>query len=351
MFFNLLARLFRTAEKPSHHVQSSKIQYSSVDSLGFDDVKGEFNSFRRDALPQATSLSIASPTDPYAIYNGGYDDAKDRGICLRIANGGAGQTGLIRAWADAFIQYMVHRGVEPFEVAWYLGDTTESLALLASGAVDVALTYNAAAETQLLNSGDAIERIYAFRDHFLLVGPISNPAQLDDSDDILTMFSKIVACGNADVAKPPDPDIHPATRFLSRFDKSATNIKESQIFTTIGQVPWALDYSKWYHQYPQFPREALQAAALLSEYTLTDQGSWLCAPKALTRSLKAFKVGSNDPSDPLLNPAHLLCSNKVPPAHENICRAFMTWVKAPDGGQRVTETFSQNGHILYSKAP
>jgi len=28
----------------------------------------------------------------------------------------------------------------------------------------------------------------------------------------------------------------PATRFLSRFDKSATNIKESEIFITIGQV-------------------------------------------------------------------------------------------------------------------
>jgi hypothetical protein len=35
---------------------------------------------------------------------------------------------------------------------------------------------------------------------------------------------------------PPEPDVRPATRFLSRFDKSATNIKESQLFVTIGQV-------------------------------------------------------------------------------------------------------------------
>ncbi len=32
------------------------------------------------------------------------------------------------------------------------------------------------------------------------------------------------------------PDVRPATRFLSRCDKSATNIKESQIFLSIGQV-------------------------------------------------------------------------------------------------------------------
>jgi hypothetical protein len=37
-------------------------------------------------------------------------------VRLRIANGGAGQTGLIRAWADGFIQYMVSEGMPPFEV-------------------------------------------------------------------------------------------------------------------------------------------------------------------------------------------------------------------------------------------
>lgn len=42
---------------------------------------------------------------PKAIYDGGYPDAKD--ILVRIANGGAGQSGLIGAWADAFIQHCV----------------------------------------------------------------------------------------------------------------------------------------------------------------------------------------------------------------------------------------------------
>ncbi len=42
-------------------------------------------------------------------------------------------------------------------------DTTGSLAMLASGTVDIALTYNPAAEKQMMNCGAAIERIYAFR--------------------------------------------------------------------------------------------------------------------------------------------------------------------------------------------
>jgi hypothetical protein len=53
---------------------------------------------------------------PYAIYDGGYENAKIQGVRLRISSGSAGQTGAIRAWADEFIQYMVSRGTLPFEV-------------------------------------------------------------------------------------------------------------------------------------------------------------------------------------------------------------------------------------------
>ena len=54
---------------------------------------------------------------PYEIYNGGYSNAHERGVCIRIANGTAGQIGLLRVWADAFIRMMVEdKGEQPFEV-------------------------------------------------------------------------------------------------------------------------------------------------------------------------------------------------------------------------------------------
>ena len=49
------------------------------------------------------------------------------------------------------------------QVDWYLGDTTDSLRLLQDGSVDVAITYNDAAEKQALRTGSAIKRIYAFK--------------------------------------------------------------------------------------------------------------------------------------------------------------------------------------------
>ena len=48
-------------------------------------------------------------------------------------------------------------------MAWYLRDTTQSLAMLADGTVDVAVMYNAAAEKQSMDSGAAVRSVYAFR--------------------------------------------------------------------------------------------------------------------------------------------------------------------------------------------
>ena len=224
------------------------------------------------------------------------------------------------------------------------------------------------------------------QDHFLFVGPPSNPAKILDRDRIPTIFNKIAASGNRDLTVnleidhrnlsltfpsqiPPDPAVRPPTRFLSRFDKSATNIKESQLFVSAGQVihgdlfiifvhtdslqvPWALSYSKWYHQYSQYPLNALAAAATLSEYTLTDLSTWITSPDSVKSRLKIFKSGSDDdPNDPLLNPAHALYGARVRPENAIIGEAFMDWLVEPDGGQKVIRTFTKNGQVVVTEAP
>jgi ABC-type tungstate transport system permease subunit len=96
--------------------------------------------------------------------------------------------------------------------------------------VDVGITYSGAAERIAIDSGIAVEpSYYAFRDHFIIVGPPSNPANISKSSDVLTIFSQLRS--SADAAKSTIP-----VRFLSRYDKSATNIKESALWIGIGQV-------------------------------------------------------------------------------------------------------------------
>ncbi|KAJ3785313.1 hypothetical protein GGU10DRAFT_395247 [Lentinula aff. detonsa] len=289
----------------------------------------------------ALSATSESPLTPTRTYNGGYTEAKD--IRLRLANGGAGQSGLIGAFANAFVKWCV---------GWYLADTTQSLAYLSSSWVDVAFTYNAAAEMALVRNGKAIARELVFLDHFYLVGPPSNPAQLSPQDLVQDTFAKIVANGALDALvceRPP-------TRFLSRFDKSATNIKESDLLIGIGQVPWALPPAVWYHVYPRFPIEALKAASVLQEYTLTDRGTWLSSDKKVCDALTVYKdmaecKNNNNLEDDkvLLNPCNALLGAN--PLDKDLAAKFMRWLLSPLGGQKVVREFkTMNGQMIYAPA-
>ena len=129
--------------------------------------------------------------------------------------------------ANEFIRY---KAPEHFRIAWYKGDTTETINFLKEGTVDVGITYSPIAEKIAIEQGIAEDpSYYAFRDHFWLVGPPSNPAKLSPSSDIVEMFSQMYTTAEAGNTQPP-------VKFLTRFDKSATNIKDSELWIKIGQV-------------------------------------------------------------------------------------------------------------------
>lgn len=192
--------------------------------------------------------------NPAEVYDGGYGTQGP--VKLRIATGGAGQSGLVRgelsllgsissrsmiakflyltywlsaALADSFIRSQVRNTTDHFRIAWFKSDTTYSIEFLRTDGADVAITYDPAAEHFAMDKGIVSSRHYAFRDHFLLVGPKSNPAEVNKSSRIQQMLSDIKDAGQ-------NPDLSPPARFLSRYDKSATNMKESKLWLEIGQV-------------------------------------------------------------------------------------------------------------------
>ncbi|KAK1762047.1 hypothetical protein QBC33DRAFT_582020 [Phialemonium atrogriseum] len=293
-------------------------------------------------LLAAVLAGFSIAVDPEEIYDGGYGNSTNSSILLNIGNGGAGQSGLVKELADAFIKDSVANGSDPFQVAWYKSDTTVSIQYLKSGIVDVGITYSPAAEEIAINQGIAKSpSYYAFRDHFIIVGPPSNPANISNSSDILTIFSTLHEAAEAATSTPP-------VRFLSRYDKSATNIKESDLWISIGQVPWATAYSTWYHQYIAFPIQALTAAILLDEYTLTDRGTFLSLPANMSSQTTIYKASTDDADDPLLNPAHLLVGEKAP--NPETAKTFAEWLVSKRG-QDVITGFKKNGQQLYSGAP
>jgi ABC-type tungstate transport system permease subunit len=161
--------------------------------------------------------------------------------------------------------------------------------------------------------------------------------------DVLTIFAKIYQAGELNTAKTEIP-----TRFLTRYDKSATNLKESTLWLGIGQVPWSLPYSTWYHQFPAFPIQALTTAILLKEYTLTDRGTFLSLPASVASGMAMYKVGSDSEDDPLLLPGHLLVGNKA--RNGTLAKKFAEWAVSARG-QSVVTGFRKGGVQLYSGAP
>lgn len=156
-------------------------------------------------------------------------------------------------------------------------------------------------------------------------------------------------------------------RFLSRYDKSANNIRESHIWTTIGQTPWAHPYSSFYHRYVDFPFGALRAASRLGEYTLVDRGTWYAIEEGvrqgmtvfvsstamrrdlavLTEDLKKESVDAAE-DDPLINPAHALVGAMA--QNRLQADAFVEWLQSDEGGQRVVGNFAVHGTVLHSRA-
>ena len=286
--------------------------------------------------------TLATAQQPTEIYNGGFSGTLSKPV-LRIGNGGAGQSGLIRALGNAYIQSLVASGQPPILVEWYKSDTTETIAYLQTGIVDLGITYTPSAESVAISQGIVRSPShYLFRDHFLLVGPPSNPANLTNTTDIGVLFAQLHATAESATSTP-------LVRFLSRYDKSATNIAESQLWLAIGQAPWATAYSTWYHQYINFPAQALRAAALLEEYTLTDRGTLLSSPKEVQNATRIYRAGTNNATDPLLLPAHLLVGAKA--ANMTQADGFAKWAVSKTGGQKVVEGFEIGGQVLYSTAP
>lgn len=187
----------------------------------------------------------------------------------------------------------------------------------------------------------------------MVVGPKTNPAKLplplnsqasSASPSVYDLFSQLF---RAAVTTANDP--HPV-RFLSRYDKSAANIKESSLWASIGQTPWCYPYSTWYHRCVEFPFRALETAAKLGEYTLTDKGTWWSVERWIREGMEVFMVGGDDDEqDPLLNPAHVLVGTGA--ENKALANEFVDWLIAEEGGQRVVRGFERGGVVLYSSAP
>jgi ABC-type tungstate transport system permease subunit len=207
-------------------------------------------------------------------------------IILRLANGGAGPTGVLRALAEDYFARTRCEG----RIAWYQDISCQGLRQLQAGVVDMALIYEREQAQAALDAGYAQGDVLIFHDHFVLAGPRDNPANICGTDAVAAAFAKIFAYAERSGT---------AQAFISRDDQSATNLREREMWSAAGHRPW--QNGTWYRCHSHFPVDALRIADDVGAYILTDYGTWLSTREKL-RNTKLVLSGDAK----LLNPCHAL---------------------------------------------
>jgi len=274
----------------------------------------------------STDTRIIS-SEPKEIYGGTKEN-----IQIRIGNGGAGPTGILRALAEDYLR----ESGKKYSIAWYQDISINTLSLLKKGTIDIALVYEKSQANAAQKEGWATHYSPIFNDHFLIVGPKKNPAKLSNSDSIQEIFLKISNLGEE----------KSAPTFLSRDDNSGTNVKERIIWEAVSLRPWKVDQkggSKWYFKYHAFPQDALLYSNKNLLYSITDWGTWL-SNKEQASDLEIFSQGGKG----LLNHCFALLGNK--PTKESL--AFLDYLKS-ERAQNLIAEFGKdkyNGLALFTPA-
>lgn len=194
------------------------------------------------------------------------------------------------------------------------------LALL-SGFVDIALTYEREQEEIAVSENWAESAGCIFHDHFCLVGPEHDPANVAQAKSVEEAFDRIAASHSL---------------FHSRSDGSATMSKERDIWRRCHRTPWN-EKSKWYIQNKDNPANAVRNAAASGAYLLNDRSTLLkqVGLGAVTNVTVFFEP--TDPFHPLMNSCYALHTPLSTSSSREIAR-FIEYLKS-DRGQDLIASF------------
>ncbi len=195
------------------------------------------------------------------------------------------------------------------------------------GDADVVLVHAKPLELKAVQEGYFVNRHDVMYNDFVIVGPPNDPAKLKGLKSAAEAFKKIAA------SKSP---------FISRGDKSGTNIKELAIWKAMGIDPKG---QKWYLEAGQGMAKTLRVASEKRAYTLTDRGTWLAIKDKDKLELALLLEG--DP--PLFNQYGVMAVN--PAKHKGVkykeAMVLVNWLISPEGQQTIASYKDKHGNKLF----
>jgi tungstate transport system substrate-binding protein len=195
------------------------------------------------------------------------------------------------------------------------------------GDADVVFVHAKPLELKAVEEGYFVNRHDVMYNDFVVVGPPSDPAKIKGLKSATEAFKKIATSG---------------TPFISRGDKSGTNIKELAVWKADGIDPKG---QKWYLEAGQGMGNTLRVASEKGAYTLTDRGTWLAL-----KDKEKLKLGLFVEGDPLLfNQYGVMAVN--PEKHKNVkykeAMEFVNWLISPEGQQAIADYKDKYGNKLF----
>ena len=204
--------------------------------------------------------------------------------------------------------------------------TGQALDIGRRGDADVVFVHDKAAEEKWLTEGNGVKRYPVMYNDFVLIGPKADPAHVAGGKDITVALKKVLD------AKAP---------FVSRADKSGTYSAELRLWKDAG-VDIANAKGPWYRETGSGMGPALNTAAGLDAYIMSDRGTWLNFHNRgnLTIVVQGDKRLFNQYGVMLVNPA------KHPNVKKDLGQKFIDWLVSKRG-QYVILSYKINGEQLF----
>jgi tungstate transport system substrate-binding protein len=186
--------------------------------------------------------------------------------------------------------------------------TGQALATAAHGDADLVLVHDPDAEDRFMRDGHGLERHEIAWNDFIVVGPSADPAHIVGGHDAVAALRAI------DAAQVP---------FVSRGDKSGTDALEKRLWKLAGLQP----QGSWYRDIGGGMGAALNAAAAMNAYTISDRGTWL----AYSNKLALTVLLEGDPR--LINRYDVILLNprRHPNARHELARMLADWLSSTEG--------------------
>ena len=205
--------------------------------------------------------------------------------------------------------------------------TGQALQTAARDDADLVLVHDPEAEERFITEGHGINRAQIAWNDFVVVGPQSDPAHLAGGHNAVEGFRAIAT------ARAP---------FVSRGDKSGTDALEKRLWRATGIDPAASGVGTWYRDIGGGMGAALNAAAGMDAYTLSDRGTWL----SFRNKGPLVVLLEGDPR--LVNRYDVILLNpeKHPVPKQALARRFAQWLRSPEG-QAAIGAYKMDGEQLF----